>query len=153
MRRMEREITDLVELESIIAACQVCRIALCDGNMPYIVPMNFGYQEHCLYLHAAKEGKKIDLIKKNPNVCFEMDTDHVLVTNEVDCKWTMHYKSVIGNGVAEIITDNAEKEKGLQIIMKQYAGERTFKFIPKVMDMMSLIKIPISDMTGKKSGN
>jgi len=152
MRRNEREIKALKEIEQIIARCQVCRIALCDKDMPYIVPMNFGYKNKCLYLHTANDGKKMDIIKQNPKICFEMDIDNILKPGQIACKWTMDYKSVIGSGVAEVITDDTKKREGLQIIMQQYAGNQTFDFIPKVMDMMSIIKVPIDEMTGKKSG-
>ena len=73
MRRREKEITDESTLESIILASLVCRLALSDGNQPYIVPLCFGYQDKTLYFHSALEGKKIDIIKHNQNVCFEFD--------------------------------------------------------------------------------
>lgn len=152
MRRTEREITDQNEIEEIIRRSQVCHIALCNEGKPYIVPMNFGYRDRCLYLHAAHEGLKMDIIKKNPNVCFEMDVDTVLVPGEIGCKWTMHYKSIVGSGVAEIITDTKEKSDALDIIMDQYCGGQKFDFLPKVLDMMSIIKVPVDELTGKKAG-
>lgn len=153
MRRTEREITDQNEIEDIIARCDICRIALCKDGKPYMVPMNFGYKDRVLYLHSAHDGEKMDIIKENPNLCFEMEVDTVLVPGEIGCKWTMHYKSVIGFGVAEIVTDTAEKSQALDIIMEQYCGNQKFDFIPKVLDMMSIIKVPVDEMTGKKAGS
>lgn len=152
MRRTEREITDQKEIEDIITRSDICRIALCNDGKPYMVPMNFGYKDRVLYLHSAHDGEKMDIIKKNPNVCFEMEVDTILVPGPIGCKWTMHYKSVIGSGVAEIIKDEKEKAEALDIIMKQYAGDEKFEFLPKVLEMMCIIKVPVDEMTGKKAG-
>ena len=76
MRRKEKEIKDRKEIISILQKAKICRIGLSENNKPYIVPMNFGYKEGCLYFHCANEGRKIGIIKKNNNVCFEIDTDH-----------------------------------------------------------------------------
>ena len=46
MRRNEKEIKDLSVIESIIKKAKVMRLALCDGNQPYIIPLNFGYLNH-----------------------------------------------------------------------------------------------------------
>ena len=73
MRRNEREITDPKIIEEIIHQATICRIALYDADYPYIVPLNYGYESGALYFHSAKEGKKIDLIRKNSRVCFEIE--------------------------------------------------------------------------------
>jgi len=73
MKRSEREIKDRKEIEAIIERADVCRLGLSDDNMPYIIPMNFGYKDNRLYFHCAKKGKKIDIIKRNNSTCFEMD--------------------------------------------------------------------------------
>lgn len=68
MRRADREIKDFDEIIQIIKKCDVCRIAMNDGEFPYIVPLNFGVdvqgKQVYLYFHGALEGKKIDLMKK-----------------------------------------------------------------------------------------
>ncbi len=59
MRRKDKEIKDEKEIESVISKCDVCRIALCENNSPYVVPVCFGYRDNCLYFHSASYGKKI----------------------------------------------------------------------------------------------
>ncbi len=76
MRRKEKEVKDVKLVESIIEKASVCRLGLSLNNMPYIVPLCFGYQDRCLYFHSAIEGKKISMIKSNNNVCFEVDIDN-----------------------------------------------------------------------------
>ena len=63
MRRKEKEISDRNIIDDLIKKAMIIRIAMVDDNLPYIVPMNFGYKDNCLYFHSAKEGRKIDLIK------------------------------------------------------------------------------------------
>ena len=102
MRRKDREVTDLSQLEKIIQQCDCIHLGLLDGDYPYVVPMNFGYErtgdQFIFYMHAASEGKKLSLIKANPNASFCMDTGHGLVKGEVPCSWSFLYESVMGRG-------------------------------------------------------
>ncbi len=101
MRRNEKEITDNSAIEAIINQSIVCRLGLSDGNMPYIVPLCFGYKDNTLYFHGALEGKKIDILRKNQNVCFEFDVDAEVVEKEKACSWGMKCQSMIGFGKAD----------------------------------------------------
>lgn len=69
MRRSDKEIKDKQITEWILKEATICRIALCNYDKPYIVPMNFGFKDNYLYIHSAREGQKIDMIMKNNNVC------------------------------------------------------------------------------------
>jgi nitroimidazol reductase NimA-like FMN-containing flavoprotein (pyridoxamine 5'-phosphate oxidase superfamily) len=152
MRKTEREIRDRCEIESIINQAQVCRIGLSDGNIPYIVPMNFGYQNKYLYFHCAAEGKKLDIIRQNNNICFEIDIDVQIVQSaERVCKWGTKYCSIIGFGKAFIIENWQEKSTALNIITQHY-GAKPFSFSEKEVERLSIIKIEIASMTGKKAG-
>ncbi|OGS21855.1 MAG: pyridoxamine 5'-phosphate oxidase [Elusimicrobia bacterium RIFOXYA2_FULL_40_6] len=151
MRRHDREITDKSVMEAIIKEAQVCRIALCDGDMPYIVPVCFGYKDDCLYIHSVAQGKKLDIIKKNNNVCFEIEGKCEIVTAEKACDYSMKYSSVIGTGKAVLIDDSGEKMKALDIVMGQYS-QGSFQYPTEMMKRISVIKITIEQMTGKKSG-
>lgn len=152
MRRSEKEVKDIHEIESILKRAKICRIGLCDGNIPYIVPMNYGYKDNCIYLHSAKKGRKIDIIQENPNLCFEVETDIKLVEGgDIACKWGMKFMSVIGYGKARIIEDRIQKEKALAILMEQYT-EKNFVFQDKEVDAVSIIEVLIEEMSCKKSG-
>jgi uncharacterized protein len=152
MRKTEREIKDREEIESIINAAQVCRVGFSDGNTPYIVPMNFGYKDNCLYFHCAAEGKKLDIIHQNNQVCFEIDIDDQIVkATERLCSWSTKYRSVIGFGKAFIIDGWQEKAAALNVITRHY-GAAHHDFSEKEVERLSIIKIEISSMTGKKAG-
>jgi len=153
MRRKEKEITDLSKIEVIIQKAQICRLGFCDGNLPYIVPMNFGYADKCLYFHCAKEGKKLDILRKNNNVCFEIDVDHELIlSDEKACSGTAKFRSVIGFGKAEIIEDNKEKISALNQLMEHYTGKSAFEYLDEQVKNITIIKVIIESMGGKESG-
>ena len=105
MRRAEREIRDPGELEDVIRRAEVCRLGMVDGGEPYIVPMNFGYRDGHLYFHCAREGRKLDVLRANPRVCFELEAGVRTVRGETACKWSTAYESVIGWGTATVLMD------------------------------------------------
>jgi len=142
---------DREEIESIIKKADVCRLGLSDNNIPYIVPLNFGYKENCLYFHTAKVGKKMDMIKTNNMVCFELDVDHEVIRAENPCDWNMKFQSVIGFGKAFVLTDAEEKRQVLDVIIEHYSGQ-TDEYAEKLVDRLAVIKVEIESMTGKKSG-
>ncbi|MBU8911580.1 MAG: pyridoxamine 5'-phosphate oxidase family protein [Desulfobacterales bacterium] len=150
MRRKEKEIIDKKQIEQILQESNVCRLAMVDGDKPYIVPMNFGYGSGCLFFHSARQGRKIDVIKKNPNVCFELDQLIKFKKAKMACKWGAEYKSVIGSGKAHLLDDLEEKIKGLNIIMSQYS-DRTFEYPDDMLEKTLVIKVVIDKMTGKQS--
>ncbi len=151
MGRKDKEIKDKEVIESIIKRATVCRIGLCENNVPYIVPLVFGYKDNCLYFHSAPEGRKIDTIKRNNNVCFELDVDCELVKSETACSWDMKYYSVIGFGKAFFVDDPEEKRKALNIIMEHYSGN-PHEYPTNEINKVAIIKVKIDSMTGKKSG-
>ncbi len=151
MRRDEKEITNRREIDSILSKAIVCRIGIIDHETPYIVPMNFGYKDDILYLHSAQDGKKIELLKRNPMVCFEVECDLEIINTGIPCKWSMNYTSVIGYGKANFITDIEQKRKALYIIIDHYSPGSSYIFPEKNLKEVTVIKIEISEMTAKKS--
>ncbi len=154
MRRSDREMKDRSEILSVIEKCDVCRLGLCDAAIPYVVPMNFGYEyssgKLVLFFHGAKEGKKLDMIQRNPAACFEMDCSHRLVEAEEAANYTMEYESVIGHGRISFCTEKSEKNKALTLLMKKYAKDRTFDFPDHVIESVTVFKLDVSDFTGKR---
>ncbi len=153
MRRSDREIVEKSEIINILEKGDSCHLALCDGNTPYLITMNYGFEWNdslLIYLHCAREGRKIDIIKKNPKVCFSVDIDHELVTSEQACGWGMKYKSVVGTGIVEIMKDDNEKIKGLNMLMKHYSKKSNFKYEEKMLELTTVLKITVSEVTGKQ---
>ena len=145
------EIIDINEIEGIIKRALCCRIGLTANDEPYVVPVCFGYEENTLYFHGALTGWKVELIKKNNRVCFEMDTDVEVVKAEEPCDWGMKYRSVIGTGRACILENDEEKSHGLNVIMRQYAKEN-FSFPKSKLDAVLVVRVDIDSITGKQLG-
>lgn len=152
MRRKEKEITARDEIEAIIRQAKVCRVAFCNENTPYVVPLCFGYQDDALYFHSAREGKKLDILRKNNRVCFEFDIGAELQLAPSACAWGMAYKSVIGFGRAVILEDSEQKRRALDVIMRQYAGGGPFTYTDDVLGEVAVVKVAINSMTGKQAG-
>jgi len=120
MHRKDREITDRKLIDDILSKSLICRVAMIDNDKPYIVPLNYGYHDNAIYIHSALVGKKIEILRKNNKVCFEIDIESDLIKKEVSCEWSINYRSLIGYGTIEIITNFDEKQAGLDIIMNQH---------------------------------
>ena len=148
MRRKEREIGDRKEIDGIIARCRVCRLALCDEGQPYVVPLHFGYDGRCLYFHAALEGKKIDILRRNDRVAFEFDILHGIVPGERACDWGSRYESVVGSGRAEIVEDAKARKAALDCIMRQYGGDAG-DFSESVLARTLILRVRILALSGK----
>jgi nitroimidazol reductase NimA-like FMN-containing flavoprotein (pyridoxamine 5'-phosphate oxidase superfamily) len=153
MRRKDRELTGPDEIEQIISRADVCRIALADNNIPYIVTLNFGYSggdKACFYFHCAGEGRKLDMIRKNNFVCFELDTDHELYEGEKGCDWGMRFSSVVGYGHISIVENMESRIKALDSIMSHYSERKGFSYDERVLENTTILKLEISGMTAKR---
>ncbi|MBM4313128.1 MAG: pyridoxamine 5'-phosphate oxidase family protein [Deltaproteobacteria bacterium] len=150
MRKAERELRDPVDLLAIMKEALVCRIGLSDNGAPYVVPMNFGLGENCLYLHCAAEGRKLDILRRNDRVCFEMDLLREVTRSETACGWGARYESVIGFGRAVPVHDTAEKRRGLDAIMNHYGAEGPFHYPDDILAKTTVIRIDIESITGKR---
>ena len=152
MRRSQNEITDRQEILDIIQECDVIRVGMSVDDVPYIVPMNFGYDKDVFYFHGAREGRKIDMIHKNPKVCFEMDKDHRLIgDSDRACDWTMKYSCVMGTGTMAIVEEWDEKRKALNLLMAHYGGKDHYEYKDAMLERIGILKLTVESMTGKKS--
>ncbi len=150
MRRKDKEITDRNEILEIIRRSDVCRLGMCDGDMPYIVPMSFGLDGDRLYFHCATEGRKLDIIRRNPNVCAEFDIDMETVPGDKGCNFGTKYRSVIAFGMASIVENRDEVLRGLDALVLHYGGE-SGGYSEEMLSKTTVIRVGITGMTGKKS--
>ncbi len=149
MRRKDRAISDPEELESIIRRADVCRLAFCSEGVPYVVPLCFGYQKGVIYFHSAAEGRKLDILRKNNRVCFEMDLDHELIRSIDRC--SMRYRSIIGSGKASLVEDRAEKVRALDLVMI-HNHQEPFVYPEDTMQRTAIIRVDVEELTGKAHG-
>ena len=155
MRRKDREVTEFSEIMDIVSRCEVIRLGLADDGKPYVVPLNFAYEESGgqinFVFHSAQEGRKIDIIKKNPHVCFEMDCSFEITRNEELSKWTTQYESVIGYGDVEFIENADAKKHAMDLIVKRYGYEGVPEYSSHMLAQTALHKLTVSEITGKRN--
>ncbi len=152
MTRREREVTDINEIIKILDESKVLHLGMVDGDEPYVVPMNYGYTlengKLTIWLHGAKRGRKLDVMRANPKVFFEMECGITPFEGEIACKYGITYASIMGKGLAEIVEDIETKKSALSILMKTQTG-KDFEFEDKMAAVVSIIRIDVSEFTAK----
>lgn len=154
MRRKDKEITDREEIEGILSTCMVGRLGTCANGIPYITPMNFTYDREAsrIYLHCANEGRKIDNIRANQNVCFEVEEVTSTLVKQPTCASSVAYRSVILFGSIKILTDMAAKNDALQKLASKYAPQNPkAPFTDAMLNKTNVLEIEIREMTAKRS--
>jgi len=153
MTKRERQVTDREEILKILDKCKILHLGLVDGDEPYVVPMNYGYvmegEQLTLYMHGATKGYKLDLMRKNPKVFFEMECDVQGFEGEIACQYGTVYQSIMGRGRAEIVEDVERKKEMLTLFMKSQTG-RDFTFTDIMVSAVTLVKIDVSEYTAKR---
>ncbi|MCD7977459.1 MAG: pyridoxamine 5'-phosphate oxidase family protein [Tannerellaceae bacterium] len=146
--------TEREEIENVIRACKVCYVGMADtdGN-PYVIPMNFGYQDGVICLHSAQEGRSISILERNPRVCITFCTDPALAYQheQVACSYRMRGSSVLGWGNVEFVEDMEQKREMLNILMKQYSG-REFTYSDPAVRNVKVWKVVLGEVTCREFG-
>lgn len=147
-------IEDKQRLESIILHCDACFVGMIDleGN-PYVIPMNFGYENGNLYLHSGPEGSKIEMLECNNNACITFSLGHKLVYQheKMACSYSMRSESVMCRGKVLFIEDMEEKRHALDIIMRHYTNN-DFTYSDPAVRNVKVWQVSVEQMTGKVFG-
>ena len=151
MRRSDKKIENRDELTGIMLAGKIIRVAFADSE-PYVLPFNYAFDRDRIFIHCAREGRKLDIIKKDQRVAFEVSVDTGTIEAEQPCKFGFKYRCVIGKGAARFSTDINEITKGLDLIMKQISGKVRNIYDPDMLSKTGMIIIVIKELSGKKSG-
>lgn len=156
MRRKDREVNDIDMFFNIIKNCHIVHLGMVDKGKPYVVALNFGFEREVddliLYFHSALEGRKIHILKKNPDVFFQMDCINEFIAGSTDkpCSFSWRYDSVTGSGQVEFLDDNEDKKHALNIMIQQ-AGKTSevFQFPTASLAKTCVLRLRCSDFTGK----
>ena len=152
MTKREFRITDENQIRHILDTAKVLHLGLAVDNEPYVVPMNYGYAMEdgklVLYLHSAVQGKKLDMMRENPRVFFELDCDLSPFEGEKPCQYGLVYSSVMGRGTASIVEDTAEKIKAMALLMKTQT-QKDFEFNDRLVSIVAVIRIDVEEYTAK----
>jgi nitroimidazol reductase NimA-like FMN-containing flavoprotein (pyridoxamine 5'-phosphate oxidase superfamily) len=155
MNRSDREIEDDLELKKIVKNGKFVVISMCSDNSPYVVTLNYGYDDkkNALYFHTAFRGLKLDIVNQNPNVCATVIEDLGYKPGECDHS----YRSVVFWGKMSVIADLEEKKYGLNILLNHLEDEpdevrkKLLKEDSRYEKMqMAILRLDIERITGKK---
>jgi len=149
-----RMITERAELTDVIKRSVYCHLAMTDKEgKPYVIPMNFGFRDGTIYLHGSQHGKKVTILRENPDVCINFTTDHLLryQSEQVACSWSMKYRSVLCYGRVEFIEDPEEKTVALNAVMAQYTS-RDFSYNPPSIREVCVWKVVVTKFEGRAYG-
>lgn len=150
MRRSEKEITDRAELRRILRDARICRLAMSDGDRPYLVPLTFALDGDDVILHSARVGRKIDTLRRNPAVCFEVEEGVELVPGRAACEFGMRFRSVIGFGDVEFVEDPAERARLLALFGPRHGAPDGA--VPDAEARRTcVLRIRVRELTGKRS--
>ena len=151
MRRSDKAVTEKSDIEKILRVGKTCQLAFAEEPVPYLVTLNYAYHDGVLYFHSASEGRKIDLIRKRPEVAFTVALDLGLIKDENACDWSVRFQSVVGHGQILLYETPKEKQRALDLFMSQYSNEK-FSYPDKMIQATAVFKLVISEMTAKQSG-
>jgi len=156
MRRREREITDPLEIDRIFNTADYLHLGLVDDGAPYVVPLNYGVTKdsndghYILYLHGAHEGRKLDIIRKNPKCCFTIEANVAPFTGRMACQYGMTYECIMGFGDITIVDDPQEKISSLKALMKTQTGSDDFEFDERMVAIVTVMRIDVHELSAKR---
>ena len=151
MRRKEREIADRGEIEAILREGTVMRIALVDGDIPFLVPVFYVFDGGSVYFHSAKVGTKMRILAKNPNICFEVSLDQGVVEADAACDFEARHRTAIGWGKAVSVEDESGKIRILDLLVAKFT-ERKFEYPQAMLSHTAVTRVEIVSLKGKKHG-
>lgn len=154
MRRQDREITDPKKIDEILRRGECLHLGLCDGQEPYVVPLNYGFERQngrvVFYFHGAREGKKLEIIRKNPRAAFCVDVGHQLDAGDAACEYSYFYESVMGRGTVTVLEELEEKRRGLARIFAQYVPDKPFDGKEQALAAVTVLRLEAECLSGKR---
>lgn len=150
MRLQHKEVTDIAAILAILDRCEVLRLGLSDNDQPYIVPLFYYYEQDgeqlYLYMHCAREGKKLEILNRNRRVCFEADV-HRIDYEDVEYE----YASVIGEGTVDFISDHARKAAIINTLRKRYGATDIKEYPDSTLELTTVLRLCVDRISGKDS--
>ena len=153
MRRKDREVTDTHQIKKILDDCKTCHLAMVDKGQPYVIPLSYAYllndNSLTLFFHSANEGRKINILRENNAVCFEMSNEgEPIFAEKTPCNSGYFFSSVHGFGHAQFVGNIDEKCSALTLLMKHQAN-LDVDFMPDQVAGVCVFKVSSTDFTGK----
>ncbi|MBQ4133028.1 MAG: pyridoxamine 5'-phosphate oxidase family protein [Desulfovibrionaceae bacterium] len=153
MRRKDKLITDPERLHQIISDSPYMVMGLANDNVPYAVPLDFVFDGENIYFHCAREGRKLDMLARNPEVWLLFVNYGGIFSSKADgtaCSYSTRFASVMARGRAEIIDDPEQKKHVFKLMMAKI-GKEDLPLRPGMLEVTCVVKVNIQEMEGKQS--
>ncbi len=152
MQKADMEVTDTKWMENLLRMGKFVTISMCMDNEPYVVTLSYGYEDGRMYIHTAKEGLKLDIIKENPRVCGTVVEDMGYVHGECSHR----YRSVVFWGKMEVVEDIKERMHGMEVLLEHLEDDPAMlrnRFLKSrdAYDRINVLRLDIGAMKGKES--
>lgn len=152
MRRDDREVSDINEINDILTRCDTIRVGMNGGGYPYIIPMTFGSElvdgKLVIYFHSAGAGRKWEILNKDPRVCVEADL-YYRVEKRDNGDITAIYESVIGTGDAQLLTEQQDRVNALKVMLAKYKESGFPVTSCKGLKEVEVFRIVLNEVSGK----
>jgi hypothetical protein len=153
MRVTKKQISDKAAIRALLEETMVGRVATNGGDgYPMIKPLNFVYTEGRIYFHSALEGEKMDDLRRDSRVCFEIDIPlRYVEAGENPCSASFRYRSVIARGRATLVDNDAERLSALRLLMKKYQPRGGYgDFLEEKLRITAVVRIDLEEISGKE---
>jgi len=154
MRKLNKKITDAKIIIDLLNSAPVGRLGTVgQDGWPMVKPLNFAYHEGRIYFHCAREGEKLDDIRRDSRVCFEVDLPVAYVKGTPDnpCRATCLYRSVIVRGRAVIAEEQGERRAALDALMRKYQSEGGYgPYLEEKLDLTCIVRVEVEGLSGKE---
>lgn len=156
MRRRDRDITDPAACRALLARGRVLHLSLCDGDRPYGLALNYGWswpldRGLSLFFHCAPEGRKLEIIARNPQAAFFLYEDRGLVSGPRPCDWGQTYLSLAGEGALLRLETDEERRLALDRLMDQYDPDGPRDYDPGVFRRTAALELRVTAFSLKES--
>jgi len=153
VRKANKEIRDISIVEHLLRTCHVGRLGtIGNDGYPLVKPLNFTYHDRKIYFHTALAGEKIEDIKRDSRVCFEVDLPIAFVrARNQPCEAEYLYRSVIIKGRASLVLDPHERARAFKSLMDKYQPEGGYgQYVPEKLSLTGIVRIDLEEMVGKE---
>lgn len=160
MRQITLECTDQGRIDEFLNVSKTGYLGLADDSYPYVVPLNYVWMDGTIYFHGASEGRKVDILEKNPQACFTVSADFGTMTHPVPAKTDTAFMSVMIFGQAEKVENLDESVQAMQKMLDKYvpgyyekllASSHVDKYRSSLGSKTAVYKIPAAELTAKEN--
>jgi nitroimidazol reductase NimA-like FMN-containing flavoprotein (pyridoxamine 5'-phosphate oxidase superfamily) len=160
IRMQKRACTDADRIRDFLNQARTGFLGLSQDGTPYVIPLNFVWQDEAIYFHGAQEGRKVVMMQENPRACFTISEEYGTIADPVPAHIDTAYMSVVIHGSIEIVSDPSEATEAMQDLIDKYVPgyyseplkrSHLERYVSSMGSKTAVFKLLISSMTAKEN--